>query len=170
MAVQTNLDELIDYKFNVITAISNSKDVVGLMVDKPDPDVYGPDGDEARRHMFDYDYVDNTQLEAGSYIMIDCDMVSAPTGTIKWLEVYVQVMVSKSIMELDHKKFSGMIGNRLDNLIRQIDLLINGSRDYGIGQLQLVGVRTARVPSSFSSKLMTYRTPDFAKDRAVCIR
>jgi len=167
MAVQTHLDELINYSSNVVRALLGSKEVVALMTDHPDPDLYGADGDAAAQHIYDYDYVDNTQLEAGVYIMVDCDMVAAPTGSIKDLELYVQVMVSKSIMPLDPKKFKGVKGNRRDNLARQIDLLLNGSHDYGIGRLQLVSARTANVPSSFTSKLLTYRIPDFAKDRSV---
>jgi len=169
MAVQTHLDQLIDYKSNIIRALLNSKDVVSLIVDKANPDIYGVDGDTASSHMFDYDYIDDTVLEAGAFVMVDCDMVAAPTGTIKDLEVYVQVVVSKLFMELDHKKFKGVKGNRCDNLSRQIDLLLNGSRDYGIGRLQLASARTANVPAAFTSRLLTYRIPDFARDRSVGI-
>ena len=166
MAVQTHLDELIDYTSKIIAALSNSPEVVGLIVDKAPSEVTEADMDNARNKMFDFDYIDETVQSAGAFIMVDADMVAAPTGTIKDLEVYVQIAVSKTYVKLSPTIFKGMRGNRRDNLSRQIDLLLNGSRDFGIGKLQLVTARTANVPSSFTSKLLTYRVPDFAVNRA----
>ena len=167
MAVQTHLDELINYSSQIITKLMNSPEVVGLMMDVSPADVTEEDMERAREHMYDYDYIDETVQTAGAYIMVDVDMVAAPTGTIKDVEAYVQIVVSKTYMKLNNKKFKGMRGNRRDNLARQIDLLINGSRDFGIGKLLLVTARTANVPAAFSSKLLTYRAADFAKNRAV---
>lgn len=170
MAIQTHLDQLIDYTSNVIIALVNSPTVVGLMLDKPNPDVDGEDGDTARSQMFDYDYVDETNLKATAYILVDADMVAAPTDAVKDMELYVQVIINKSYMKLNTKTWKGRKGNRRDNLAREIDLLLRGSRDFGIGRLQLVSARTANVPSAFTSKLLTYRIPDFAKDRNVGIK
>ena len=166
MAVQTHLDELIDYTSKIIAALSNSPEVVGLIVDKAPSEVTEADMDNARNKMFDFDYIDETVQSAGAFIMVDADMVAAPTGTIKDLEVYVQIAVSKTYVKLSPTIFKGMRGNRRDNLSRQIDLLLNGSRDFGIGKLQLVTARTANVPPSFTSKMLTYRIPDFAVNRA----
>ena len=166
MAVQTHLDELIDYTSKIIAALSNSPEVVGLIVDKAPSEVTEADMDNARNKMFDFDYIDETVQSAGAFIMVDADMVAAPTGTIKDLEVYVQIAVSKTYVKLSPTIFKGMRGNRRDNLSRQIDLLLNGSRDFGIGKLQLVTARTVNVPSSFTSKMLTYRVPDFAVNRA----
>lgn len=166
MAVETNLDELIDYSSDVIAALSASPEIVSLIVDKKISDITDDDYEQARRQMFDFDYIDETVQSAGAFIMVDADMISLPTGTIKDIEVYVQVAVSKTMMELDRKKYKGTRGNRRDNLARQIDLVLRGSRDYGIGPLQIVSARTANVPSAFSSKLLTYRSPDFANNKA----
>ena len=166
MAVQTHLDELINYSSQIITDLSNSPIVVGLMLDKSPDAVTEDEMDAARGKMYDFDYIDETVQSAGAFIMVDVDMVAAPSGTIKSIETYVQIVVSKTYMKLDPRKFKGMRGNRRDNLMRQIDLLINGSRDYGIGKLQLVTARTANVPAAFSSKLLTYRIPDYATNRA----
>lgn len=166
MAVNTHLDELINYSSQIITALSNSPEIVGLMLDKSPADVTEADMDAAREQMYDFDYIDETVQTAGAFIMVDVDMIAAPTGSIKTLEAYVQIAVSKTYVKLNAKKFKGMRGNRRDNLARQIDLLVNGSRDFGIGKLQLVSARTANVPSSFTSKLLTYRSEDFAKNRA----
>lgn len=165
MAVETHLDDLINFSSTVISVLAQSPEIVGLMVDKAPEDVTEEDMDRARQFMYDFDYIDETVQSAGSFIMVDADMVALPTDTVMDMEIYVQVAVSKTVMELDGKIFKGVRGNRRDNLARQIDLALRGSRDYGIGPLQLVSARTANVPSAFTSKMLTYRSPDFAKNR-----
>ena len=165
MAVETHIDDLINFSSTVISALASSPDIVGLMVDKAPENVTEEDMDRAREFMYDYDYIDETVQSAGSFIMVDADMVALPTDTVMDVEIYVQVAVSKSVMKLDNKIFKGVRGNRRDNLVRQIDLALRGSRDYGIGPLQLVSARTANVPAAFSSKMLIYRSPDFAKNR-----
>lgn len=167
MAVETHLDELIDFSSNIISKLANSQEIVNLIVDKPNADIYGADGDEARAHMYDYDYIDETQTSAGAFVMVDVDMVAADSGTIKEMDIYVQVAVSKTFMRLDPKKFKGIKGNRRDNIVRQIDLILNGSREFGIGKIQLISARTSIVPTSFTSKMLTYRVYDFAKNKKV---
>lgn len=170
MAVQTHLDQLIDYTSDAIRIIAGSPEVVGLMLNKPNPNMDGVDDEEARKYMYNFDYIDETNLEARAYIMVDADMVSAPTWTVKDMELYVQIILNKSFMDLDTKVWKGRKGNRRDNIAREIDLVLNGDRGFGIGRLQLVSATTANVPSAFTSKLLTYRIPDFARDRKVGIK
>lgn len=167
MAKQTHLDELIDYSSLIISKLATSPEIVELMLDSPGIDVASEEAEKARERMFDYDYIDDTVLSSGAYIMVDADMVDLPSGTIKELEVYVQIVVSKEFMTLDAKKFKGVKGNRRDNLARRIDLILNGSREFGIGRLQLASARTSSVPDAFTSKLLTYEVVDFAVDRSV---
>lgn len=167
MAIQTHLDQIIDYTSNVISELANSPTVVGLMLDKFNPDMNGVDDEEARKFMYNYDYIDETNLQARAYILVDADMISAPTWTTKTMELYVQIIVNKSYMALNTKIWKGRRGNRRDNLAREIDLILNGSRDFGIGKLKLTSATTASVPAAFTSKLLTYRVPDFARDRSV---
>lgn len=164
MAVETHLDELIDYSSKIISALCASPDVVRLILDKADVNIYGADAEEARRYMYDYDYIDETVQKSGAFIMVDCDMVDSPSASFKEMEVYVQIVVSKTFMELDPAIFPGIRGNRRDNLARQIDLLINGRRDFGVGKLMLSSAKTAGVPSTFTSKMLTYSIPDFARN------
>lgn len=165
MAVKTHIDELINFSSEILLRIAESPEVVGLIMDVAPADVTDEEKDAVWRYLYDYDWIDETVQSAGSFVLVDVDMVAAQTGTIKDLEIYVQVVVSKQIMALNHKTFKGVRGNRRDNLARQIDLLLNGSRDFGIGQLQLASVRTANVPAAFTSKLLTYRISNFAKNR-----
>ena len=167
MAVQTHIDQIIDYTQNIIVSLANSKEIVGLMVDNPDPDIYGDDGELARSRMFDFFYVDETNLEAAAYILIESDIASLKTWTVKDMAISIKVLVNKTYMRLDNTKWKGVRGNRRDNILRQIDLLLNGRRDFGIGRLQLISCDTVKAPQAFAAKTLTYYMPDFARDRSV---
>lgn len=166
MSVQTHLDEIIDYKKDIIKKLGLSKEVVGLLLDDPDIDM---GSDKAYKvfddNLFDYNYVDDTQSSTKPLIMVDVEIASIPTDTIKDMYIFVQVAVPKLQMKLDGKKFTGVKGNRKDNLLRQIDLLLNNSLDFGIGRLKLDRVNVAVVPDSYTSTLLTYSISDFARRR-----
>jgi len=168
MAIKTHLDEIIKYKDTIINTIGLSKEVVALLTDNPTIDMAS---DEAYnvfdKNLYDYNYVDNTQTSDTPLIMVDVEIPSVPTDTIKDLYVFVQVAIPKSQMTLDGKKFVGIKGNRKDNLLRQIDLLLNNKEGLGIGCLSLEGVGVAAVPDKYTSTLLTYSVSNFARDRAV---
>ena len=81
-------------------------------------------------------------------------------------KLFVTVICHKGFMELDPRKHTGVIGNRRDNLVRKIDLLLNGSDIFGIGKLSLVSVRTAPSPVGFTTRELTYKVSDF-KDKGI---
>lgn len=166
MAKETHLDNLIQFKATVASALSNSQKVAGLILNDPDVDMESePVMDLLDTNIYQYDYLDDTVERGDAFIMVDCDMVRRPSSSIMECEVYVQVVCGKSYMKLKPSVFPGVQGTRLDNLVRQIDMLLNESREFGIGRLELKSVITAATPPKFSSKLITYSTPDFAKVR-----
>ncbi len=168
MAIQTHLDEIIDYKKIIINKIGLSQEVVGLLLDNPAIDL---NSDEAYNvfdnNLFDYNYVGDTQTEDRALVMVDIEIPSVPTGSIKDLYIYVQVAVPKTYMKLSASKFKGVKGNRKDNILRQIDLLLNNSDEFGIGKLKLESVNVASVPDKYTSTLLTYSISNFARDRRV---
>ena len=167
MAGKSHLDELIDYKEKVIDLLGQSKAIVGLILDNPNIDM---ESDAAYavfdNNLFNYDYVDSTVQIAEPYIMVETRSEST-SPTMKDVYLLIQIVCPKLKMKLDGKIFKGVKGNRCDNLVRQIDLLLNNSKGFGIGRLELLDVDPASVPSKYSSKLITYKVPDFARDRSL---
>lgn len=160
------LQDGIEYKAEVISRLCASQPVISLLADEADIDL---DGDEAyatmEQNIFDFNYVPGVVKRGVGYIMVDADMIAAPSGTMNAWELYVQVVCEKNYVPLSGKKFKGWKGNRLDNLTFQIDKLLNGTRMFGIGKLALQSCTTAVVPDSFSSKLLTYRVEEFRRER-----
>ena len=166
MAKATFLDDLIDMKHEVIRAISQDQNVVGLLLNDPNVDM---ESDSAynivETNIYDFDYVDHSVERSDAYIMVDSEMVSAASGSINKWYLYVQVVCEKAYNPLSHKIFKGVKGNRRDNLVRSIDVLLNGSHDYGIGKLDLISAGPATVPDSFTSFMLTYEIHEFRRER-----
>lgn len=166
MAGVSHLDEIIDYKKKVIDALGSSQTVVGLLLNNPTIDM---SSDEAysvfQNNLFDYNYINETPQQATALIMVEVEVPRVTSSTIKDMTLYLQIVVNKSYMELPKPAFKGIRGNRRDNLTRQIDLLLNDSRGFGIGRLQLQSVLVANVADGYTSHMLTYTIPDFAKDR-----
>ena len=166
MAGYTQLDEIVDYSHKIINKIILSPDVMRLIANTSD---YDPNSDDAERweaHVNDRNWIEDTIQAPGAYILVDAELTKAPTGSIKNMTVSIQVVCEKSFMQLTNDIFPGIKGNRRDNICRQTDLLINGSRDFGIGRLNLVSATLASAPEGFTSRVLTYEVPDFARDRA----
>ena len=162
----TYLDDLIAYKENVIMAMSQSQDVMGLLANDPAIDLDSEKAEDLlERNIFDYDYIDGTLERHDAYIMVDDELVQPSSGTFnRWL-LYVQIVCAKTFNDIDKKLFRGVKGNRRDNLARSVDALLNGSRDYGVGKLVLMSVAPANVPDKFTSLLLTYEIRDFRSER-----
>lgn len=162
----SHLDEIIDFKEKVLDIISKDQRVVGLILNNPNIVIGGAEAYKIfDENLFDFDYVDDTVQSSTAMIMAEIDIVEVPTSTIKIAQLYVQVVVCKTYMRLDKKIFKGVRGNRRDNLVRYIDLLLRESKEFGIKPLELQSVVSATVPSKFTSKLMTYDITAWAKDR-----
>lgn len=166
MAEKTFLDDLINYKHQVIADLAESEEIVGLLLNDPKIDMqcecaYNIVGTK----MFDYDYIDRTVQTNDAYLMVDAEMSNPTSGTMNQWWLYVQVVCTKAFNSLDPKVFRGVVGNRRDNLAKQIDLRLNGRRDLGIGKLELYSANPASVPDTFTSILLTYKIHDFRQER-----
>ena len=137
------LDDMTRYKEAIIKKIAVSQNVIGLLLNDPNIDM---DSDEANdvigRNIFDYDYIDGTVQRADAYIMVDSELDYPSSGSMNQWRVYVQVVCAKVYNALDHKIFKGVPGNRRDNLAQEIDVLLNGERFIGIGDLELLSAAT----------------------------
>lgn len=159
---KTYLDQIVDYPSQVIQKISSDKYCVGLLLNKAFDSVDENDCDEAlERHIFDYQYVDETTQTSTAYIWVEMEVNDVSNTQIKNNRLYVTVSCHKEYMELDHKIFKGLSGSRRDNLTRYIDKLLNRAGGFGIGNLSLLSVRTLSPVNGFVGRELTYEMPDF---------
>lgn len=165
MAGYTHLDPIIDYKYNVMSALQGSQEIIDLITNIRNTDLESEKASAAINDNFhDYLYVDETAQEARADIMIEAVATKLNSGTIQTLELYIQVLVSKNYMAVN---FQGVKGNRLDNLCRYVDMCLRGKNEYGIGSLQIKECLLNSVPEDFVSKMLVYEIKDFAVDRGL---
>lgn len=118
------------------------------------------------KYIFDYGYVDGTTDSTEAYICVESEINRVSSPTMQDLRVFVTVICHKGYMSLDPATFTGVLGNRRDNLVRYIDKVLNDSEVFGIGKLTLDSIRTVSAPNGFSAREITYRIADF-KDKGV---
>lgn len=159
---KTFLDQIVDYPSLVIHKISSDKHCVGLLLNKAFDSVDENDFDEALdKHIFDYQYVDETTQTSTAYIWVEMEVNDVANRQIKNNRLYVTVSCHKEYMDLDPKVFKGISGNRRDNLVRYVDKLLNNAGGFGIGNLSLLSVKTLATVNGFVGRELTYEMPDF---------
>lgn len=159
---KTYLDELVEYPAKAIQKLGTAKAVVSLLADDAMIDMNSDEADDVfDKYLFDYGYVDNTTTEARAFICVEAELKRTPTPTVQDFRLFVTVICHKGYMVLDNKRFTGIIGNRRDNLVREIDRILNGSDVFGIGSLSLDSVKTVSSPTGFTARELTYSVSDF---------
>ena len=149
-----NFEEFTSYKNTLMKAICTSDAIVDLL--KLETDKPNITGKEMRyNRIFPYNYVPLTTEHATTYI---CFTVTAPNikeGIISELRLTVYVFTHQDIMRTDK-------GMRTDLLVSEIDKLLNGSTDYGLGKVVPKMCDVMQVPCrGYSGLFSVYSVKDF---------
>jgi len=146
------LDELFDYKNQLMEDLLTHKDIVDLIDDTVELKnakklVY--------KQVFPYEYVPDTVEEGKTFICCDVDIQKTVNQTFLLPTLYVWVFTHKSKLRLPEG------GVRTDKLCSKIAGAINGSREYGLGELDLYSVKRFAPMTDFQGKIMTFTAKDF---------
>lgn len=146
------LDELFDYKNQLMEDLLTHKDIVALIDDTVELKnanrlVY--------RQVFPYEYIPQTVEEGKTFVCCDVDIQKTVNQTFLLPTLYVWVFTHKSKLRLPEG------GVRTDKLCSKIAGTINGSREYGLGELDLYSVKRFAPMTDFQGKVMTFTAKDF---------
>ncbi len=166
MAVNTPLDEIIDYKDKAIRKMLASQDIMSLMFDKPDIDMEGDEVYNAReRNFFDYGINPDTIQTDTVFIFVQSSMANRINANFKGMAMTISIVCNEEHVKLDKKKFKGIKGNRIDNIARQIVVALDDDdQEFGIGELTLTQCRPVNVPKGYTAVELAYEVDDFADD------
>lgn len=166
MAVNTPLDEIIDYKDIAIKKMLASQDIMSFMFDIPNIDMEGDEVYNARKqHFFDYGINPNTIESDTVSIFVQSSMVNRINANFKGMAMTISIVCNAGYIELDKKKFKGIKGNRIDNIARQIVVALDDDdQEFGIGELTLTQCRPVNVPKGYTAVELAYEVDDFADD------
>ena len=166
MAVNTPLDEIIDYKDTAIKKMLASQDIMSLMFDIPDIDMESDEVYKARETRF-FDYGINPDTIQGDtvFIFVQSSMVNRINANFKGMAMTISIVCNEHYIKLDKKKFKGIKGNRIDNIARQIVVALDDDdQEFGIGELTLTQCRPVNVPKGYTAVELAYEVDDFADD------
>ena len=146
------LQEFFDYKNTLMEDLLTNKSIVELInenisTEKASSLVY--------EQVFPYEFIPETVEEGKTFICVDVDIQRTIDKTFLLPTLFVWVFTHKSLLRLPQG------GVRTDKLWSEIAKVINGSRKYGLGELELASVKRFAPITDFQGKVMTFSAKDF---------
>lgn len=147
------LEEFYDYKNQLMNDLLTNLDIVRLLddnfqpTDKPENLVYS--------QVFPYEYIPDTIEHGQTFICCDVDIQRSVNKTFLLPVLYVWVFSHKSKLRLPEG------GVRVDKLCSEIAKAINGSRFYGLGELDLYSAKRFAPITDYQGKVLTFQAQDF---------
>lgn len=150
--VVMQLQEFFDYKNQLMEDLLTNEDIVRLI----DDTVALQNADSlAYTQVFPCEYIPDTVQEGKTYICFDVDVQRAADKTFLSPTLFVWVFTHRSKLRLPEG------GVRTDKLCSEICKAINGSRKYGLGELNLYSVKRFAPMTDFQGKVLTFYAKDF---------
>lgn len=146
------LDEFFDYKNKLMEDLLTNEAIVKLInenipIEKATALAY--------TQVFPLEYVPDTVEEGKTFICFDVDIQEATNKTFLLPTLYIWIFTHRSKIRLPEG------GVRTDKLCSKIASAINGSRFYGLGELELHSVKRFAPMTDFQGKVMTFYAKDY---------
>lgn len=147
------LDELFDYKNQLMNDLLTNKRIVRLLSgdDKPAPTAQSL----MYRQVFPYEYVPDVIEHGQTFLCCEVDIKEVIDKTFLIPVLYIWIFTHKSKVRLPEG------GVRTDKLASEITKAINGSRMYGLGELNLSSVKRFSPVSGYQGRILTFNAKDF---------
>lgn len=146
------LEDFFDYKNRLMKDLLTNETICELLYDE---DLQKDGGTLAYKRIFPYEYVPETIEYGGTYICFDVDVESVQGGTFLSPTITIWVFTHKSKLRLPEG------GVRTDKLCCEICKMIDGSRYYGMGELNLSRVRRFAPVTDYQGKSMVYTAKEW---------
>lgn len=146
------LSEFFDYKNKLMEDLLTNNDIVKLL----DSTTELSNAHKLAYHnVFPYEYIPDTVEEAKTFICFDVDVQESINKTFLLPTLYIWVFSHKSKLRLPEG------GVQTDKLVSEIAKAINGSRFYGLGELDLYSVKRFAPVTDYQGKVMTFHAKEF---------
>ncbi len=146
------LTEFFDYKNKLMEDLLTNEAIVKLLDSKTE---LKSANKLAYTHVFPYEYIPDTVEHAKTFICFDVDVQESINKTFLLPTLYIWVFSHKSKLRLPEG------GVQTDKLVSEIATAINGSRFYGLGELDLYSVKRFAPVTDYQGKVMTFHAKEF---------
>lgn len=146
------LEDFFDYKNQLMKDLLTTESIVKLVNSKK---TLKDASSLAYTQVFPCEYIPETIQSGWTYICFDVDIQGVLNKTILTPILYIWVFTHRSNLRLPEG------GVRTDKLCSEICNVINGSRFYGLGELNLYSVKRFAPQTDYQGKLMVFQTREF---------
>lgn len=146
------LSEFFDYKNKLMEDLLTNEEIVKLVDNTVE---IGDSKLLAYSNVFPYEYIPDTVEEAKTFICFDVDVQESINKTFLRPTLYIWVFSHKSKLRLPEG------GVQTDKLVSEIAKAINGSHEYGLGELELYSVKRFAPVTDYQGKVMTFHAKEF---------
>lgn len=147
------LDEFFDYKNQLVDDILTNESIVKLMSD--DGETVSAPKSLMYTQVFPYEFVPNVTEHGQTFICCEVDIKEVINKTFLVPSLYIWVFTHKSKVRLPGG------GIRIDKLTSEITKIINGSRMYGLGELNLQSAKRFSPITDYQGRTLTFYARDF---------
>lgn len=146
------LNDFFDYKNKLMEDLLTNPAIVSLInSDIP----FNEAAKLAYTQVFPFEYVPETVQNGDTYICFDVDIQGVSGKTFLSPVLYIWVFSHRSKLRLPEG------GVRTDKICSEICETINGSRNYGLGELNLYSVKRFAPMTDYQGKMMTFSAREF---------
>jgi len=147
------LDEFFDYKNELMKMLCCNSEIVRLVTDSKKAPV--PNYNLAYTQIYPFEFVPETVDDGTTFICFDVDIAEVVDKTYYVPVLYVWIFTHKSKMRLSEG------GIRTDQIAVEINKELNGSRYFGLGELDLYSVSRFSPITDYQGRVLTYYAKDF---------
>lgn len=148
------LQDLFDYKNVLIRKFITDPELVHLVNEDID---FEDASSLVYSQIFPYEYLPETTEHGHTFICTEVDISRVQSKTFLYPTIYIWEFSHKSKLRLPSEDGGGV---RTDRLCEAIARNINGSREFGLGELDLYSVKRFAPMTDFSGKLMMFQAKD----------
>ncbi len=150
------LNELFDYKNQLMEDMLTNKAIVRLLTN--DEKLRRSPMDLVYKQVFPFEFVPKVAENATTYVCCEVDIREVFDKTFLSPVLYIWVFTHEDLACLPRSEGGGV---RTDKLASEITKSINGSRMYGLGELNLCSVKGFAPINEYQGRMLTFLAKDF---------
>lgn len=163
------LKEVGTFKNKIVSKLINDENIVDVLLgdvshlDDPESALLGRDATGKGGCVFKFEYVPDTQENSRTFLCVEVVPQETAGDTVTRMMVYVFCYCSKDIMQTYRRK--GQAGTRVDILASDVDQILNGNSEFGIGPLEWEGSSIYKPAVCYYGRLLAYSVTSFRRPR-----
>ena len=164
-----NLEEIGSFKNKIVSKLINDSNILDALlgdindIEDPETALLGKDGSGNGGCVFKFEYIPDTQENSKTFLCVEVVPQEPDGDTITNMVIYVFAYCSKNLMQTYHRK--GQAGTRVDILVSDIDKILNGNSEFGIGPLEWAGSSIYKPAQPYYGRMLVYRVGTFRRAR-----